>query len=75
MATSASARGKLLEAARKGESIPENVALDADGKPTTDPEMALKGSILPFGGIRVRIILHDRDTCRAPLWGRLRSRG
>ncbi len=49
MATSASARGKLLEAKRRGESIPPNVALDADGKPTTDPVEALKGSILPFG--------------------------
>lgn len=49
MATSASARGKLLEAKRRGESIPENVALDADGNPTTDPAEALKGSILPFG--------------------------
>ena len=49
MATSASARGKLLESKRRGESIPENVALDADGKPTTDPVEALKGSILPFG--------------------------
>ncbi|MGB9978830.1 L-sulfolactate dehydrogenase [Methanobacterium sp.] len=49
MATSASARGKLLEALRKGQKIPENVALDCDGNPTTDPEAALKGSILPFG--------------------------
>jgi L-2-hydroxycarboxylate dehydrogenase (NAD+) len=49
MATSASARGKLLEAQRKGEMIPENVALDVDGNPTIDPEEALKGSILPFG--------------------------
>lgn len=49
MATSASARGKLLEAKRKGEMIPENVALDIDGNPTIDPDAALKGSILPFG--------------------------
>ncbi|MGB9936532.1 MAG: L-sulfolactate dehydrogenase [Methanobacterium sp.] len=49
MATSASARGKLLEAVRKGQKIPENVALDAEGNPTIDPEAALKGSILPFG--------------------------
>ncbi len=49
MATSASARGKLLEAKRKGEKIPENVALDVEGNPTIDPEAALKGSILPFG--------------------------
>jgi len=49
MATSASARGKLLEAKRRGELIPENVALDAQGQPTIDPLEALKGSILPFG--------------------------
>ncbi|MGZ7046768.1 MAG: L-sulfolactate dehydrogenase [Methanobacterium sp.] len=49
MATSASARGKLLEAMRKGQKIPENVAIDEDGNPTIDPECALRGSILPFG--------------------------
>lgn len=49
MATSATARGKLLEAMRKGEKIPGNVALDAEGNPTIDPQAALKGSILPFG--------------------------
>ena len=49
MATSASARGKLLEAKRRGEMIPENVALDAEGRPTIDPREALRGSILPFG--------------------------
>ncbi|MGV8143345.1 MAG: L-sulfolactate dehydrogenase [Methanothermobacter sp.] len=49
MATSATARGKLLEAMRKGEKIPENVALDSEGTPTIDPQAALKGSILPFG--------------------------
>lgn len=49
MATSASARGKLLEAMRKGQKIPENVALDEEGNPTIDPECALRGSILPFG--------------------------
>lgn len=49
MATSASARGKLLEAVRKGQKIPENVALDEEGNPTIDPECALRGSILPFG--------------------------
>ncbi len=49
MATSASARGKLIEAIRKGQKIPENVALDEEGNPTIDPECALRGSILPFG--------------------------
>ena len=49
MATSASARGKLMEAQRKGEKIPEGLALDSEGRPTTDPTEALNGSILPFG--------------------------
>ncbi|MCQ2971778.1 MAG: L-sulfolactate dehydrogenase [archaeon] len=52
MATSTSARGKLLEAERKGVLIPEGIAIDVDGKPTTDPTEALKGSILPFGGVK-----------------------
>ena len=43
MATSVSARGKLLEAKRKGEKIPEGIALDAEGNPTTDP---IKGNII-----------------------------
>lgn len=69
MATSASARGKLLEAARKGESIPENVALDAEGKPTTDPEMALKGSILPFGGHKGYALSFMIEILAGPLVG------
>lgn len=50
MSTAAIARGSLEEAAEQGETIPEGVALDADGEPTTDPESALEGTILPFGG-------------------------
>jgi L-2-hydroxycarboxylate dehydrogenase (NAD+) len=50
MSTSVSARGRLLEYSRRGEKLPEGVALDSEGKPTTDPDEGLKGSILPFGG-------------------------
>lgn len=50
MSTSAIARGSINEAAERGESIPEGVALDPEGEPTTDPETALDGTILPFGG-------------------------
>lgn len=69
MATSASARGKLLEAARKGERIPENIALDADGNPTTDPELALKGSILPFGGHKGYALSFMIEILAGPLVG------
>ncbi|WP_265110790.1 Ldh family oxidoreductase [Halosolutus halophilus] len=50
MSTSAIARGSIDRAAERGESIPDGVALDANGEPTTDPEAALEGTILPFGG-------------------------
>ena len=52
MATSITARGKLLESKRKGEPIPEGMALNKDGNPTTDPAEGLEGSILPFGGFK-----------------------
>ena len=41
-----------MEAQRKGQEIPPNTAIDKDGNPTTDPEAALGGSILPFGGVK-----------------------
>jgi len=50
MSTAAIARGTVETAAERGDSIPEGVALDANGEPTTDPEAALEGTILPFGG-------------------------
>lgn len=50
MATSVVARGKIILAGQLGEAIPEGWAVDANGEPTTDPEAALAGSVLPFGG-------------------------
>ncbi|MBO6170545.1 MAG: Ldh family oxidoreductase [Desulfovibrio sp.] len=50
MSLSKVARGKIMNAKQKGErSIPEGWALDADGRPTTDPEEALKGTMIPLG--------------------------
>jgi LDH2 family malate/lactate/ureidoglycolate dehydrogenase len=37
------ARGKIRRAARRGETIPLGYALDAQGRPTTDPNTALDG--------------------------------
>lgn len=48
-AMSVASRGKILIAMQKGESIPENWALDEEGKPTTDPSRAIKGILLPDG--------------------------
>lgn len=50
MAMSVVARGKIRKAAREKEKIPVGWALDQNGAPTTDPEEALKGTLLPIGG-------------------------
>ena len=45
-------RGKIRVAARNNQKIPEGVALDKFGKPTTDAKKALKGVQLPIAGFR-----------------------
>ena len=45
-------RGKIRVAARTGKKIPEGVALDKFGKPTTDSKKALAGVQLPIAGFR-----------------------
>ncbi|MFQ5760499.1 MAG: Ldh family oxidoreductase [Acidiferrobacterales bacterium] len=42
------ARGKVMLAEKKGETIPVNWALDAKGQPTTDPKAALSGTMVPI---------------------------
>lgn len=48
--SSATAYVNLAKAAAKGEALPPGWALDAEGRPTTDADAALKGSIAPAGG-------------------------
>ena len=43
------ARGKLMVAAKEGKPIPLGWALDSEGRPTTDPQAGLAGSMLPLG--------------------------
>ena len=52
MALSEVARGKIMVAAKEGRAIPEGWALDAEGRPTTDPEAALSGAMLAMGGTK-----------------------
>jgi ureidoglycolate dehydrogenase (NAD+) len=52
MAMSVAARGKIRAAAKRGESIPATWATDREGRPTTDPQAALEGFLLPFGGYK-----------------------
>ncbi len=43
------ARGKVSAAKKNGQAIPEGWALDSQGQPTTDPDAALAGTMLPIG--------------------------
>jgi (2R)-3-sulfolactate dehydrogenase (NADP+) len=49
LALSKVARGNVVAAQQKGEPIPQGWALDADGRPTTDPGAALAGTMLALG--------------------------
>jgi LDH2 family malate/lactate/ureidoglycolate dehydrogenase len=50
MSSTVVARGKIRRAERMKESIPPGWALDETGAPTTSPEAAMKGTLLPIGG-------------------------
>jgi LDH2 family malate/lactate/ureidoglycolate dehydrogenase len=63
------ARGKIYAARERGASIPEGWALDADGRPTTDPAAALAGVILPMGGHKGYAISFMMDVLSGVLTG------
>ena len=50
MANTGVARGKIYLARQRREKIPPGWALTADGEPTTDPQEAIDGIILPMAG-------------------------
>ncbi|HLH22117.1 MAG TPA: Ldh family oxidoreductase [Chloroflexota bacterium] len=52
MAASAISLGALREALARGEPIAPGLAVDAAGRPTTDPAAALAGALAPFGGAK-----------------------
>jgi (2R)-3-sulfolactate dehydrogenase (NADP+) len=43
------ARGEILAAQRRGETIPEGWALDTEGRPATESDRALRGTMVPAG--------------------------
>jgi (2R)-3-sulfolactate dehydrogenase (NADP+) len=51
-ASSATAFVQLRYYAERGEALPAGWAVDAEGAPTTDPQAALRGALLAFGGAR-----------------------
>ena len=52
MATSSIAMMKVRMADKLGEKLPEGVAMDKNGNPTTDPFEAMDGALYPFGGYK-----------------------
>jgi len=46
------AKSELLKRVRRGEPIPEGWALDAEGRPTTEPTAAMAGTMAPSGGYK-----------------------
>lgn len=53
MAMSVLARGNAYVAAQAGKTIAPGLALDAEGRPTTDPQALINGgTMLPFGGVK-----------------------
>jgi L-2-hydroxycarboxylate dehydrogenase (NAD+) len=49
MANTVVARGRVRAAAARGEELSPGLGLDAEGRPTTDPNAVLAGSLLSFG--------------------------
>ena len=50
MATSIVAKSKINEIRKNGGQLPEGWAVDENGRPTTDPEQAVRGMVLPMAG-------------------------
>jgi LDH2 family malate/lactate/ureidoglycolate dehydrogenase len=69
MAMTVIARGKIRLAEMKGEPIPQGLALDVDGNPTTDAGKAFEGVCLPFGGVKGSVLATLMDLMSGVLTG------
>ena len=72
-ATSAIARGDIELHRRTKTPLPEGTAIDADGKPTTDPDKAVEGAMLTFGGHKGSALSAMIELLAGPLIGDLTS--
>jgi LDH2 family malate/lactate/ureidoglycolate dehydrogenase len=63
------ARGKVYLARQKGQPIPEGWAIDSNGAPTTDPQAAIDGIILPMAGHKGYAIAAMMDMLSGVLTG------
>ncbi|MGH6761794.1 MAG: Ldh family oxidoreductase [Phyllobacterium sp.] len=72
-ATSAAARGEIELHKRAGKQLPEGWAVDVEGHPTTDPQAALDGAMLTFGGHKGSALSAMIELMAGPLIGDLTS--
>lgn len=63
------ARGKIYAAKERGQRLPEGWAIDASGLPTTDPQAAIDGVILPMAGHKGYAISFMMDVLSGVLTG------
>ncbi len=63
------ARGKVMLAAKRHEAIPEGWAFDADGRPTTDADAALAGTMAPMGDAKGAALVMMVEILAAALTG------
>jgi (2R)-3-sulfolactate dehydrogenase (NADP+) len=63
------ARGNIITAKQRGENIPEGWALDENGRPTTDPDAALAGTMLPMGDLKGTLLALMVELLAAGLTG------
>ncbi len=68
-ASAAMARGEIQIAARDGRSVAPGTGLNAEGRPTTDPNEILKGVQLAFGGHKGSAIALMVELLAGPLIG------
>ena len=63
------ARGKVYAARERGTTIPDGWAIDAEGTPTTDPQAAIEGLILPMAAHKGYAISFMMDIMSGVLTG------
>ncbi|RAD84531.1 oxidoreductase, partial [Burkholderia multivorans] len=68
------ARGDIELHAKQGKPIPPEWAIDAQGRPTTDPQAALQGAMRTFGGHKGSALAAMVELLGGALIGDLTSR-
>ncbi len=69
MSLSKVARGKVMVAAQRGDPIPEDWALDVEGRRTTDAKAALDGTMVPMGDAKGAALVMMVEILAAGLTG------